>query len=426
MRWIAVLRECEVRCGYKKPWRGQLLDPLYSFIFFFFFFPITPLSCPPGHEHASGVPQSGPVISLICTNAGERRTCCPCAACSRGASAGWQAFPWIIQSLRNGVAALHQRWTRTFVFFLPFVSLRVLMATTLLMAHYWTIHKYCQPVPTSLFVTACCRLPLTAPHQCLPLPANKVSRAFLQVQKRPHSLPHDSPPVSTHSIWIWNSARRKSSDTGHTEWEGGREGMWSHLIVESLYSEWWQSALWLCSVRWALRLKPYTGKAPWWPWLVKCSHFHQEGASVQRLLRTGKLLLERQQLRAFGGDPCFLTFTAESSWGKASVRTGFRPADPLKYKPTESIKPWIFSSKLTVCSNYQWQSFRPQVIIIRKPAIWGYKAALDTWCCMMDMTWNKSKGNWLRLSTVTRWQCSSPGVTILFVSRNVNVYMTTA
>lgn len=208
------------------------------------------------------------------------------------------------------------------------------MATTLLMAHYWTIHKYCQPVPPSLSFTGCRCLPLTAPHQCLPLPANKVSRAFLQVQKRPHSLPHDSPPVSTHSIWIWNSARRKSSDTGHTEWEGGREGMWSHLIVESLYSEWWQSALWLCSVRWALRLKPYTGKAPWWPWLVKCSHFHQEGASVQRLLRTGKLLLERQQLRAFGVDPCFLTFTAESSWGKASVRTRFRPADPLKYKPT--------------------------------------------------------------------------------------------
>lgn len=33
---------------------------------------------------------------------------------------------------------------------------------------------------------------------------------------------HDSLPVSAHSIWIWNSARRKSSVTSHTEWTGGR------------------------------------------------------------------------------------------------------------------------------------------------------------------------------------------------------------
>lgn len=153
---------------------------------------------------------------------------------------------------------------------------------------------------------------LIAPYQHLPLPVSEVTKAFLQVQKRPHSLIHDSPPVSTYTIWIWNSARRKSSDTGHTKWEGGRQGMWSHLIVESLYSEWWQSALWLCGVCWALRLKPYTGKAPWWPWLVKCSHFHQEGASVQRPLRAGRLLLEGQPQKAFGGDLCFLTFIAEA------------------------------------------------------------------------------------------------------------------
>lgn len=38
--------------------------------------------------------------------------------------------------------------------------------------------------------------------------------------------------------------------------------VWSHLIVESLYQQWWQSALWLGSVRSALQLKPHTVKPP--------------------------------------------------------------------------------------------------------------------------------------------------------------------
>lgn len=170
------------------------------------------------------------------------------------------------------------------------------------------------PPPSCFFFTACHCLSSLLHDQCLPLPANKGSAAFpSRSKKRPSSFSQDSLPVFTYSIWIWNNARRKSSDTSHTKWEGGRGGMWSHLIVESLYSEWWQSALWLCRVHWALRLKPYTVKAPWWPWIVKCSHFHQEEVSVQRLLGPGKLLLGRQPLRAFGGDLCFLTFTAQNT-----------------------------------------------------------------------------------------------------------------
>lgn len=88
--------------------------------------------------------------------------------------------------------------------------------------------------------------------------------------------------------------------------------MWSHLIVVSLYSERWQSALWLCSVRWALRRKPYTGKVPWWPWLVKCSHFHQEGASVQRPLSDDKLLLAGQLKKTSGGDSGCLILIVET------------------------------------------------------------------------------------------------------------------
>lgn len=69
------------------------------------------------------------------------------------------------------------------------------------MAHYWTIHKYCQPELPSLFFTACLLLSLNTPRQRLPLPANKVSKEFLQVQKRPNSLPHDE-PSSVHILHL--------------------------------------------------------------------------------------------------------------------------------------------------------------------------------------------------------------------------------
>ena len=103
----------------------------------------------------------------------------------------------------------------------------------------------------------------------------------------------------------------KSSDTGHTEREGGEcDPTW--LLRVYIASD--DKVLYDFAVfAGPLRLKPYTGKAPRWPWLVKCSHFHQEGASVQRLLRAGKLLLERQPPRAFGGDPRFLTLAAENT-----------------------------------------------------------------------------------------------------------------
>lgn len=161
--------------------------------------------------------------------------------------------------------------------------------------------------PTSLFFTARCCFPsllLTGAFLYLSVRWVKLSLRF----KRGPTAFHMTAFQYLRTPFGFETAPGENQVTQATQ--SGREGMWSHLIVESLYSEWWQSALWLCSVRWGLRLKPYTGKAPWWPWLVKCSHFHQEGASVQRLLRAGKLLLERQPQRAFGGDPCFLTFAA--------------------------------------------------------------------------------------------------------------------
>lgn len=112
-------------------------------------------------------------------------------------------------------------------FYLPLVCLRVLMATTLLMANYWTFHKYCQPEPTTLtfFFTACHCLSSLLHDQCLPSPANKASAAFpSRSKKRPSSFSQDSLPVFTYSIWIWTNARRKSSDTSHTKWEGGQGG----------------------------------------------------------------------------------------------------------------------------------------------------------------------------------------------------------
>lgn len=165
------------------------------------------------------------------------------------------------------------------------------MATTLLMAHYWILHKHCQPEPPPPppvfffpppFITArrCFFLsaPLSAPSftcqwsgdGCV-LGGGGRLRPFLQVQRRPGSLPHDS-LSSIHTLHldlkrrqeknqVTQAARSGRGCRGRGYGEGGG-WMWSHLIVESLYSEWWQSALWLCSVHWALRLKPYTGKAP--------------------------------------------------------------------------------------------------------------------------------------------------------------------
>lgn len=95
-------------------------------------------------------------------------------------------------------------------------------------------------------------------------------------------------PSSIHILHLNLKQRQEKIKWHRPHRVGGRECDPTWLF--SLYSKWWQSALWLCSVRWALRLKPYTGKAPLWPWLVKCSH--QEGASVQWLLRAAKLLLE--------------------------------------------------------------------------------------------------------------------------------------
>lgn len=141
------------------------------------------------------------------------------------------------------------------------------------------------------------------PHCCLIsvflyLPIRWV-KLSLQVKKkkRPSSLPHDSPPVPC-TPFGFETTPGENQVTQATHSGRVEEGMWSHLIVERLYSDQWQSALWLCSVRWALRLKPYTGKASRWPWLVKCSHFHQEEVSVQRLFWAGKLPLERQLLWA--------------------------------------------------------------------------------------------------------------------------------
>lgn len=88
-------------------------------------------------------------------------------------------------------------------FYLPLVCLRVLMATTLLMANYWTFHKYCQPEPTTLlFLKPATAFPygsLTSVFLHLPIRGVEL---FRQDQKRPSSLSQDSLPVSTYSIWI--------------------------------------------------------------------------------------------------------------------------------------------------------------------------------------------------------------------------------
>lgn len=91
------------------------------------------------------------------------------------------------------------------------------MATTLLMAHYWVLHKYCQAQPPAVapptqtrFIPFCFflfySLPLLPSPLSLLLPNNDAEVAavaavavgrlkpFLQVQRRPNSPPHDSPP----------------------------------------------------------------------------------------------------------------------------------------------------------------------------------------------------------------------------------------
>lgn len=99
------------------------------------------------------------------------------AACSRAPSASWQAFPSIIQSPHKGAKQGRS-------FFLLHVSLHVLMAATLLMAHYWTIHKYRKTESALLPPTTF----LYWPTRWLKLP--------LSFKKSP------SLPVSTYSIWI--------------------------------------------------------------------------------------------------------------------------------------------------------------------------------------------------------------------------------
>lgn len=81
----------------------------------------------------------------------------------------------------------------------------------------------------------------------LPLPANKMSPDFVQVQEE---------------TLQWSQWRSRHGPRW-AGWEGGVcVCVWSHLIVESLYQQWWQSALWLGSVRSALQLKPHTVKPP--------------------------------------------------------------------------------------------------------------------------------------------------------------------
>lgn len=139
------------------------------------------------------------------------------------------------------------------------------MAITLLMAHYSTIHKYCQPGPTSLSFLFF----VFFKHSLLLFFSLLFNSAFLYLPmrvklcfrfKRGPSAFNMTVFQYPHTPFGFETAPAENQVTQATQ--SGREGMWSHLIVESLYSEWWQSALWLCSVRWALRLKPYTGKAP--------------------------------------------------------------------------------------------------------------------------------------------------------------------
>lgn len=163
------------------------------------------------------------------------------------------------------------------------------MATTLLMAHYWILHKHCQPEPPPppVFFFS----PSFYNSLPLVLPLWSIVGAFFYLSMRcwwlclggggaTNAIPSGPTEARQPSTWqpfqyphtpfgFETAPGEKSSDTSHSEWGGGGRGygegggrMWSHLIVESLYSEWWQSALWLCCVHWALRLKPYTGKAP--------------------------------------------------------------------------------------------------------------------------------------------------------------------
>lgn len=93
------------------------------------------------------------------------------------------------------------------------------------------------------------------------LPSDKVKcKALFLVHHRPSSSRPKTALQNPQTPFGFETLPGENQVTQATQ--TGGEGMWSHLIVESLYSEWWQSALWLCSVGRALPLKPYTVKPP--------------------------------------------------------------------------------------------------------------------------------------------------------------------
>lgn len=162
--------------------------------FLFFFHPCLPPFSPAWL-------QSGPVISVICKNVGERRTCCPCAACSPGSSTDWQAHPWIIHS------SLHQCRT-TAIFLPPLLRLNLVFSY---LPHSWCLITgpfiniagsipYFQGLSVLerfivLFYSTAIVFPnafvsLSLHYRHLHLPANKATKAFHLVHiQGPHSSP---------------------------------------------------------------------------------------------------------------------------------------------------------------------------------------------------------------------------------------------
>lgn len=107
--------------------------------------------------------------------------------------------------------------------------------------------------------------------------------------------------------------------------------MWSHLMVERFYSAWWHSASWLRYP--GPRRSLIQATPPRWPWLVKCPHFLQVEALVQRWISTRKLLLGR----AFGGDPLFFAVTTNpreaSGWTQPALGHDDGTGSPRSTRP---------------------------------------------------------------------------------------------
>lgn len=141
----------------------------------------------------------------------------------------------------------------------------VFMVSTLL-ALYWPLHNYCQVEPTNV---------------CFFFPANKVSNVLPLVSE-------EAPKMSRypHSLLRFETMPGENQVTQAAQ---------NRRVVVAECDPTWLLRVFIASddkvlydfavFTRAQRLKPYTGKAPWWPWLVKCTHFHQEEFSVQWLFR---------------------------------------------------------------------------------------------------------------------------------------------